>query len=247
MMPLDAIVAGHICLDVIPEIPSMDLRVHLRPGALVEIGKVTLSTGGTVSNAGRALHRLGVNTGLMGKVGDDPFGRIILELLNQDDPALAEGMIVSPGEVTSYTLVISPKDYDRTFLHCAGANHTFGADDVNYAHLEGVRLFHFGYPPLMARMYADEGAQLADMFRRIKALGVITSLDMAMPDPTGPSGQVDRRRVLEHTLPHVDLFLPSLDETVYMLRRDSSSAEISDVAGELLAMGTGAVGLKVGI
>jgi sugar/nucleoside kinase (ribokinase family) len=246
MMPFDAVVAGHICLDVIPKIPSMDLRVRLKPGALIEIGEVTLSTGGTVPNAGRALHRLGMKTGLMGKVGDDPFGRIVLELLNHDDPALAEGMIVAPGEVTSYTLVISPKDYDRTFLHCAGANHTFGADDVNYARLEGVRLFHFGYPPLMERMYANDGAQLEEMFQRVRAMGVITSLDMAMPDPNGPSGQVDWRRVLEHTLPHVDLFLPSLDETLFMLRRESSDAGISAVADELLGMGAGLVGLKVG-
>ncbi len=246
MIPFDAVVAGHICLDVIPKIPSMDLRVNLKPGALIEIGEPTLSTGGTVSNAGRALHRLGIKTGLMGKVGDDPFGRIVLELLNQDDPALAAGMIVAPGEVTSYTLVISPQDYDRSFLHCAGANHTFGADDVNYARLRGVRLFHFGYPPLMARMYTDEGAQLAEMFRRVKALGVMTSLDMAMPDPAGPSGRVDWRQVLEHTLPYVDLFLPSLDETLFMLQRDLSRAGISEVAKELLDMGAGVVGLKVG-
>ena len=246
MVPFDAVVAGHICLDVIPEIPSMDLRAYIRPGALIEIGKVTLSTGGTVSNTGRALHRLGIKTGLMGKVGDDPFGRIVLERLNREDPALADGMIVAPGEVTSYTLVRSPQNYDRTFLHCAGANHTFGANDVDYARLEGVRLFHFGYPPFMGRMYADEGTQLAEMYRRVKALGLITALDMAMPDPNGPSGQVNWRRVLERTLPHVDLFLPSLDETLFMLQRDSSGAGISEVADELLDMDTGLVGLKVG-
>ena len=246
MMPFDVVVAGHICVDVIPKIPSMDLSARLKPGALIEIGEATLSTGGVVSNAGLALHRLGIKTGLMGKVGDDPFGRIVLELVSQDDPALAEGMIVAPGEVTSYTLVINPKGHDRTFLHCAGANHTFGADDVDYARLEGVRVFHFGYPPLMARMYTDGGVQLAEMYRRVQALGVMTSLDMAMPDPAGPSGQVDWRGVLEHTLPHVDLFLPSLDEIRFMLRRDAASAGISEVAGELLAMGAGVVGFKVG-
>jgi sugar/nucleoside kinase (ribokinase family) len=245
-MSFDAVVAGHICLDVIPEIPPMDLNARLRPGALTEIGGATLSTGGVVSNAGRALNRLGIKTGLMGKVGNDPFGRIVLELLNQDDPALADGMIVAPGEVTSYTLVLSPRGHDRTFLHCTGANNAFGADDVNYAQLEGVRAFHFGYPPVMERMYADEGAQLAEMFRRVQAMGVITSLDMAMPDPNGPSGQVDWRPVLQHTLPHVDLFLPSLDEMCVMLRCDPSSVGISEVAGELLAMGADVVGLKVG-
>lgn len=243
----EAVVAGHICLDIIPKIPAVNLQTRLKPGTLIEIGDAVLSTGGVVSNAGRALHRLGIPTRLMGKVGGDPFGRIVLDLLNQDDPALAENMIVVPGEVTSYSLVISPPDVDRSFLHCPGANHTFGADDVNYEQIRGARLFHFGYPPLMARMYADDGAQLAEMFRRVKATGVITSLDMCWPDPNGPSGRVDWRRVLERTLPHVDLFLPSLDEMIFMLRRDPSvPLAISDVAGELLVMGAGVVGLKVG-
>ena len=249
MTSFDVVVAGHICLDVIPRISSGDLLANLKPGALIEIGQAVLSTGGTVSNAGRALHRLGVKTGLMGKVGDDPFGRIVLDLLNQDDPALAGNMIVVPGEVTSYTLVINPPNVDRSFLHCSGANHTFGADDVHYEQIRGARLFHFGYPPLMERMYADDGAQLAEIFRRVKAIGVITSLDMCWPDPNGPSGRVDWRRVLERTLPHVDLFLPSLDEMIFMLRRDPSvspAEAISDVAGELLDMGAGVVGLKVG-
>jgi sugar/nucleoside kinase (ribokinase family) len=249
MAPFEVVVAGHICLDIIPQIPPIDLQANLKPGALLEIGEAVLSTGGTVSNAGRALHRLGVKTGLMGKVGDDPFGRIVLELLNRDDPALAQGMIVAPGEVTSYTLVISPRDVDRTFLHCAGANHTFGAGDVNYERLKGVRFFHFGYPPVMERMYAGDGAELADLFRRVKEIGAITSLDMAKPDPNGPSGRVDWRRVMERTLPYVDLFLPSLDEMIFMLRRDppiSRAAVISGVAGELLDMGAGVVGLKVG-
>ena len=35
----------------------------------------------------------------------------------------------------------------------------------------------------MARMYADDGAELEEMYRRAKATGVTTSLDMARPRP----------------------------------------------------------------
>ena len=59
---------------------------------------MTLEAGGVTANTGRALHRLGIATRLMGKVGDDAFGRIILDLIGQDDPALIEDMIVAPGE-----------------------------------------------------------------------------------------------------------------------------------------------------
>jgi len=83
----------------------------------------------------------------MGKVGDDILGRAILDFLRRHDPRLADGMIVAAGEPSSYTIVISPPGVDRMFLHCPGANDTFGAADVAYDRLGSARLFHFGYPP----------------------------------------------------------------------------------------------------
>lgn len=247
-----AVVAGHICLDIIPHIPRVNLQTSLKPGAVIEIGAATMSTGGAVSNTGRSLYRLGIPTRLMAKVGDDYFGQIILALIRENDPALVEGMVVDPGEISSYTIVISPQDVDRSFLHCAGANQTFGADNVDYERLRSVRLFHFGYPTIMKRMYADDGAQLVEMFRRAKAAGVITSLDMAMPDPNGPSGQVNWPRVLERTLPYVDLFLPSLDELLAMFRRavplppHPADTIVSDMAADMLSLGTRVVVFKLG-
>jgi sugar/nucleoside kinase (ribokinase family) len=247
-----AVVAGHICLDIIPRIPGGNVQARLTPGALIEIGAALLSTGGPVSNTGRSLHTLGIATRLMGKVGDDPFGRIILDLIRAQDPALARHMIVVPGEVSSYSIVLSPPDADRSFLHCAGANHTFSAADVDYESLRRTRLFHFGYPPIMERMYADDGAELEVMFRRARESGVITSLDMAMPDLQGPSGRVDWRRILQRVLPQVDIFLPSLDELLVMLRHDlpaspeAADALLPDVAADMLGWGARIVVLKLG-
>jgi sugar/nucleoside kinase (ribokinase family) len=149
------------------------------------------------------------------------------------------------------------------FLHCAGANHTFGADDVRYELLAEARLFHFGYPPLMGRMYAREGQAMVEMFRRAKERGVTTSLDMAMPDPAGPSGQVNWEAIARHVMPHVDLFVPSAEEWLFMVRRPrfealSASAgasgmldvlevdEIRSLAQAALDMGARVVMLKLG-
>ena len=247
-----AVVAGHICLDIIPKMPYVDLQTGLKPGGLIEIQEAVLSTGGPVSNTGLSLHKLGIRTRLLGKVGDDAFGRIIMDLIAEQGPELAQYMIVAPGEVSSYSIVISPAGVDRSFLHCAGANHTFGADDIPYDLLSEARLFHFGYPPIMKRMYAQDGTELEEMFRRASATDAITSLDMAMPDPNGPSGRVDWPRVLARTLPLVDIFLPSLDELLFMLKRHwpvppaPKDAVISDVAQEMLDMGARIVVLKLG-
>ncbi len=242
-MTFDAVIAGHVCLDIIPEVPPVDLRQALVPGTVFEIGTAQFATGGVPSNTGRTMVRLGINPCLIGKVGADLFGQTILNLFREDDPRLADHMRVVPGEATSYTIVVSPPGSDRFFMHCAGANHSFGADDIPYNLLRDTRLFHFGYPPYMRRMYANDGAELVEMFQRAKEAGVLTSLDMALPDPKGPSGQVNWARILKRTLPAVDFFLPSLDEMLFMLPRAGSppDVQITELAADVLSMMNGGV------
>ncbi len=218
---IQVVVAGHICLDIIPALDNLTggLGEILVPGTLVNVGPATVSTGGAVSNTGLALHRLGITTRLMGKIGDDQFGSSVLEILGARDPALADGMIVTPGEHTSYTIVISPPGVDRALLHYPGANDTFGADDVAFERLCGARLFHFGYPPIMRRMFIDGGAELEKLLSRAKKTGLTVSLDMAKPDPASEAGRVNWPKLLAKVLPNVDVFLPSLDEILFMLDR----------------------------
>ena len=254
------VVAGHICLDIIPtfERAGSDWTEILVPGKLVHVGGAVTATGGAVSNTGLALHRLGFPTRLMGKVGDDLFGHAVLEILRGHHPALAEGMLVTKEAPTSYTLVINPPGVDRMFLHCPGANDTFGWQDVPYGELAGAWLFHFGYPPLMRRMYANGGAELERLLRRVKELGVTTSLDMAKPDPASAAGKVNWLEVLRRALPSVDVFMPSADEILFMLDRQRydamgqdlgthlDGALLSELSEQLLRMGTRMVALKLG-
>ena len=262
----EAVVAGHICLDVIPDlaaVPRQNFERMFAPGRLLEVGPVTFSTGGPVANTGLALNKLGIKTQLMGKIGADLFGSAVKQLVSDYDPALAGGMVVDPAVNTSYSLVINPPQVDRIFLHHAGANDTFVADDVRYEAVAEVRHFHFGYPPIMRSMYDNEGAELAEIFRRAQATGVTTSLDMSLPDPTSASGQANWRTILRATLPHVDLFLPSAEEILYMLHRPTfdqlhqaangqdvlplfTPHLLTDISRELLDLGVKIACIKLG-
>jgi sugar/nucleoside kinase (ribokinase family) len=262
----DAVVAGHLCLDIIPQLsglPAGEFMKLFAPGRLVEVGPSALMTGGPVSNTGLALHRLGIATRLMGKVGADLFGQAVGQIVASFGPGLADGMVVDPAVSTSYTIVVNPPGVDRMFLHCPGANDTFGAADVRYDVVAGGRLFHFGYPPLMRLMYADAGVQLSEIFRQARATGVTTSLDMAFPDPSSAAGRADWPQIVRRTLPYVDVFLPSIEEILFMLRRPTYEAllrsasggdilplitpqMLTDLSGELLALGAKIVALKLG-
>jgi sugar/nucleoside kinase (ribokinase family) len=157
--------------------------------------------------------------------------------------------------------VINPPGVDRSFLHCPGANQSFSSQDVPYEKLAGVRVFHFGYPPLMPRMYADGGAELRTMFARVREeTGTATALDMCDPDPDSEAGRVDWEDVLTRVLPFVDVFAPSIDELLFMLDRPAhdellagaplcavvDGARLSRLGAVLTAMGAAVVAVKLG-
>lgn len=227
---VQAVVAGHICLDITPGFPTgekQELREILSPGKLTNVSGVKLSTGGAVANTGIALSILGVDTQILGKIGSDPFGEIILKFLRERNADRA--MTVIEGVQTSYTVVIVPLGTDRIFLHDPGANDTFSSDDINYHLVSKARLFHFGYPPAMRKMYENGGEELVKIFKKVKDLGVTTSLDMCLPDPGSASGKVDWESLLANLLPYVDIFVPSIEETLYMLCHDEYT-RLNDLA-----------------
>jgi len=238
---MDVVAAGHICIDIIPAIGAVsdaDIARVLSPGKLIQVGPAAISTGGPVSNVGLALRRLGARVSLMGKCGDDPFGKLLLDVLRREAPGTEGGMSVVPGERTSYTIVIAVPGLDRIFLHSPGANDTFGPEDVDFAVVGRARLFHFGYPPVMARMYSGGGRELAEILRSARAAGAVTSLDLALPDPDSPAGRADWRGILGAALPHTDIFLPSLEELLFMLRRERFR-ELSSQPGGVVGSFTG--------
>lgn len=250
-MPMKrAVVAGHICLDIIP---AIDHGFQLEPGRLYEVGAPIITTGGAVSNTGVALHTLGVETVLVGKVGNDSFGRSIQEVLRGHGAGLADGMVVVPGAVSSYTVVVSIPGSDRIFLHCPGANNDFASADVDPSRLAGAAVFHFGYPAFMAATYAHGGAELGRLYRNAKHAGVSTSLDLGMPDPGGPGGKADWAAILAAVLPAVDIFLPSADELLYVVDRQRfgqgdnlAAADLSCLGARLLGTGVAVAGVKLG-
>lgn len=212
------IVAGHICLDITPVFPEKKvsrLEEILLPGKLLNVEHADVHTGGSVANTGLAMKILGGDVTLMGKIGKDAFGSMILNILKKYNAQ--EGMIADKKESTSYSVVLAIPGIDRIFLHNPGANHTFCADDISDEKLQEAALFHFGYPPLMKAMYEKEGAELLKLFQKVKAAGVATSLDMAAVDESSEAGRVNWKAVLEKVMPYVDFFVPSVEELCYML------------------------------
>lgn len=259
------VVAGHICLDITPVFLSekaQPLQEVLIPGKLVQMRDVNISTGGAVANTGLALKVLGADVRLMGKIGNDEFGRIILGRLQKY--GAEKDMILSENSSTSYSVVIAPPGTDRIFLHNPGANDSFRAEDIDFEAVRQADFFHFGYPPIMKHMYERDGEELLEIFRRVKEEGLVTSLDMAAVDPDSGAGAADWGKILRRVLPYVDYFVPSVEELCFMADREryrswterargrdvteglSLREDIRPLAEKVISMGAGKLLIKCG-
>ena len=261
-----AVVAGHVCIDITPVFPAGQsgpgpASELLIPGKLIQTDGVNISTGGAVANTGLALKLMGVETSLMGKVGQDAFGGLVLNSLDQYQAGA--GMIVSAESDTSYSVVLAVPGIDRIFLHNPGANHTFSFADLDFSVIAESSLFHFGYPTLMKQMYQNQGAELIRILKRVKELGVAVSLDLAAVDPESEAGREQWDVILAGVLPYVDFFVPSVEELCQMLDpqryehwrqkagdRDLTEivtpVEVEPLGRKAIALGAGVVLIKCG-
>src|SRR5699024_12710159 len=101
----------------------------LSPGKLLQMDRADVHTGGAVANTGLAMKKLGADVRLAGKIGKDAFGELIVNILKKYDAQ--EGMTVSEGESTSYSVILSVSGIDSIFLHNLVINDSFGSVDIS--------------------------------------------------------------------------------------------------------------------
>ncbi|MBD3420416.1 MAG: carbohydrate kinase family protein [Chitinivibrionales bacterium] len=264
---IEIIAAGHLCLDLIPAFTLQEKAENvssvLIPGKMINMGKCVVVGGGPVTNSGVSIKRLGVTTELIGKVGDDDFGKQVLRWYDEHEGHF-EGIKMVPGESTSYTIAICIPGVDRFYLHHCGANDTFGNDDVDYKLVDRTRCFLFGYPPWMQRIYGNTGAELEKILSEVKARNVTTALDLSIPDFDSEAGRLDWKAILEKWVPLTDIMVPSAEEVFFFLHKDEflekkshvghhdtvldhmSVSEITRLADEMIEMGTAIAMVKCG-
>jgi sugar/nucleoside kinase (ribokinase family) len=187
------IVADHVCTPI-SHVPAA--------GELVMAERMLLTIGGCAANAAVDLAKMGVRTAVVGRVGDDVFGRSVAAML-KDHGVDVSCLKASPGSDTSQTLIVNVKDQDRRFIHTFGANADFTAADLPLDLLPRVKVLYLGGYLLMPNVRQED---LLPVFEKARQHRVKTVLDVAVP---GPGEYLSR---LEKLLPYVDVFLPNTDE-----------------------------------
>ncbi len=120
---IDAVVAGHLCVDVIPQIPPIaDPSNFLAPGRLTETGGMVLSTGGSVSNTGLALHKWAwMCAGA--PPGPRSYRSLTREILRSHGERLIDALTVGYANPAHTRLSSIRRGLIAPFLHCPAKPH----------------------------------------------------------------------------------------------------------------------------
>ncbi len=118
---------GSVLVDMTVSVPRVPLTGENFPAHGLNIG-----AGGKAANAAAAIARLGARGVLIGKLGDDDFGRLIQTALSQEGVDTAH-VGIDPAAQTSVAVVLLNDKYENTIMVFMGAN-----DRVDATYVDGA-------------------------------------------------------------------------------------------------------------
>ena len=212
--------------------PDLVLAGDVRPAfgqaeQLVDDARFVVGGSGAITACGGA--RLGLRTAFVGVVGDDPFGRFMLEALAERGVDVSR-CVTDPRRPTGISVVLS-RGEDRAILTSVGTIGDLCAGSVDADLLGAARHVHVSSYFLQRALRPD----LPGLFERAHAAGASTSIDPNW-DPSERWGGG-----LLELLSRTDVFFPNSAEA-----RAITGIDDVDVAAEALAEHGGVVAVKFG-
>jgi len=117
-------VVGSLNIDHVLKVNALPLR-----GETLISNSYDMSGGGKGANQAIAIARLGVFANMIGKVGRDIFGEILIKNLTESG-VRTEGVIVDKSQRTGAAFVTVDRDGSNTIVVAPGANQRLTADDI---------------------------------------------------------------------------------------------------------------------
>lgn len=124
-----------------------EMLIDFAPVAADAAGYPTLKAqpGGAPCNFLAALQKYGCSTAMIGKVGDDRFGRLLIQTA-ADCGIETRGIIKDPAAFTTMAFVTLDAEGNRefSFARKPGADTCLTESEVDFSLIEACRVFHFG-------------------------------------------------------------------------------------------------------
>lgn len=188
-----------------------ELLIDFAPQSTNEAGYPILSAnpGGAPGNFLAALSKYGCRTAMIGKIGNDTFGKLLIKTLN-DAGIDTSGIIMDPSVFTTLAFVSldASGNRDFSFARKPGADTCLMPEEVNESLFTGSKVFHFGTLSLTDEPAASATRRAVEL---AKKHGLLISVDPNLRKPLWKREE-DAKAAIEWSLHQADIVKISDEE-----------------------------------
>ncbi|MDO4274914.1 MAG: carbohydrate kinase family protein [Eubacteriales bacterium] len=225
----DIVAVGMMAYDMI--LREVDESLFTRDATLLK--DMGISSGGGAMTQAVIAKRLGCRVALCSRVGDDTYGKYLMEVLHSE--GIEDTWVhVAEKEATMVTIALVKPDGSRNFLTREGDNiHNFTLRDVDPQVLKNTRMVSYGSFYFLPGL---DGKGEEMIFRTAKDAGAMVTADTAS-DAFGKG-----RELVFRNLQFIDYFVPSYEEAAYL----AETMDVHKMAHTFLDKGAKRVLIKMG-
>lgn len=216
-MTAKAVCLGELLIDFVPTVTGT---------GLADAPAFAKAAGGAPGNAAVGLQRLGIETGFIGKLGDDAFGHFLVDTLKADNVDTS-GIVLTKEALTGLAFVSLRADGERefSFYRSPSADMLLSISDLDQDMLKSTDLFHYG---TLCMIDDDPRAATLEAIKIARENGAIISCDPNLRLPLWPSAE-KAREILRLAISQADVVKMSDEEITFVSGKDDLEEGIKDL------------------
>jgi sugar/nucleoside kinase (ribokinase family) len=197
------------------------------------VDDVRITAAGTAAGTSADLAKLGMESVVLGAIGDDDLGELLVQMLGTHGVDTTR-LVRTQGLQTSVSILLIGHDGERqVVVRLPGANSHLSLEDVDFDAIAEADLLHVGGVDVLGDFAGDP---LVEVMAFARSRGVSTSLDVL--------AVCDQRTAEQLTpaLPYADYFMPNAEQ----LSGLTGVSDPSEAAAALRRRGVGCVVATLG-
>ncbi|KAJ6855280.1 pfkB-type carbohydrate kinase family protein [Populus alba x Populus x berolinensis] len=205
---------GEMLIDFVPDVAGV---------SLAESGGFIKAPGGAPANVACAITKLGGKSAFIGKVGDDEFGHMLVDILKKNG-VNSEGVCYDPHARTALAFVTLKKNGEREFMFYRNpsADMLLQESELNMGLLKQAKVFQYGSISLISE--PCRSAHLTAM-KAAREAGILLSYDPNVRLPLWPSSDAARDGI-KSIWNEADFIKVSDDEVAFLTQGDPQKEDV---------------------
>ncbi|KAH0715155.1 hypothetical protein KY284_008060 [Solanum tuberosum] len=211
--PAEIVCFGEMLIDFVPDSAGV---------SLAESTGFLKAPGGAPANVACAITKLDGTSAFIGKVGDDEFGRMLVDIL-KSNRVNSEGVLFDTHARTALAFVTLKRNGEREFMFYRNpsADMLLKESELNLGLIKQAKIFHYGSISLITEPVRS--AHMVAM-KAAKDAGVLLSYDPNVRLPLWPSPEAAREGI-RSIWNEADFIKVSDDEVNFLTQKDADKDE----------------------